>query len=178
MSDNRSRLADQAGDLRQAFDRSFAEAARRDTTPMENLLAFRLGSAPYAVRLSEIAGLFVDRKITRLPGGAAALLGIAGFRGAIVPVYDLYALLGRSTTETPRWLLIAAGASVALAFEAFDGHLRVPRDAIVLREADEQAGKHVREFVSMGDLARPIVHVPAILDAISKQVPKAAPGKE
>ena len=79
MSDERSRLADRAEALRLAFDRSFAEERRRDTPSNESLLAFDLGAEPYALRLSEIAGIFVDRKITRLPGGATALLGFAGF---------------------------------------------------------------------------------------------------
>jgi chemotaxis signal transduction protein len=170
MSDTRTGLAHQGGELRLAFDRSFAEPVRRDTMPMEDLLAFHLGSEPYAVRSSEIAGLFADRKVTRLPGGAAALLGIAGFRGAIVPVYDLHALLGCAASESPRWLVIASSAPVALAFEAFDGHLRIPRDAIVLREASDRARKYVREFVSAPGTVRSIVHLPTILDVIANRI--------
>ena len=94
LNDAPSRLAVRAEALRSAFDRSFAEPAHFDTTPMADLLAFHAGSQAYALHLSEIAGLFADKKITRLPGRTAALLGIAGFRGAIVPVYDLSALLG------------------------------------------------------------------------------------
>jgi hypothetical protein len=59
MSDERSRLADRAEALRLAFDRSFAEERRRDTPSNESLLAFDLGAEPYALRLSEIAGIFV-----------------------------------------------------------------------------------------------------------------------
>jgi chemotaxis signal transduction protein len=174
MSDTRTGFTHQAGALRLAFDRSFAEPVRGDAMPMEDLLAFHLGSEPYAVRSSEIAGLFADRKITRLPGGVAALLGIAGFRGAIVPVYDLHALLGCPASESPRWLVIASSAPVALAFEAFDGHLRIPRDAIVPRETSDGARKYVREFVSASDTVRAIVHLPTILDAIANRIPETS----
>ena len=178
VSDTRSRLADQASELRLAFDRTFAESPRRDTAPTEDLLALRLGSEPYAVRLSEIAGLFADREITRLPGGATALLGIAGFRGNVVPVYDLHVLLGRSTAKALRWLMVAAGAPVAFAFEAFDGHLRASRDAIVPADVEGQPEKYVREFISDGGLIRPIACLPAILDAIMKHIPQVAPREE
>jgi chemotaxis signal transduction protein len=177
MSGQPSSLADRAGALRLAFDRSFAQEARRDTTPMENLLAFHLGSEPYALRLSEIGGLFVDRKITPVPGDAASLLGIAGFRGSVVPVYDLHALLGRPASETPRWLAVVAGASVAVAFETFVGHLRVPREAIMRREAGQQASRLVREFASIGDGVWPVVHLPFVLDAIREQSPAISRGE-
>ena len=80
--------------LRAGFDRGFAEPARPDLIVREGLLAIRVGQQAWAIRLSEIAGLFVDKRITPVPGGHAALLGIAGFRGAILPVYDLAIVLG------------------------------------------------------------------------------------
>ena len=178
MSDNPSRLADRAEALRLAFDRSFAEERRRDVTPMENLLAFSLGSEPYALRLSEITGLFVDRKITRLPDGSGGLLGFAGFRGAIVPVYDLHVLLGRTATKTPRWLAIASGAPVAFAFETFVGHLQVPREAIMSRDGEEQSQRLVREVASADGLVRPVVHLPSVIDTILKQRPGANTAEE
>ena len=178
MSDERSRLADRAEALRLAFDRSFAEERRRDTPSNESLLAFDLGAEPYALRLSEIAGIFVDRKITRLPGGATALLGFAGFRGAIVPAYDLHVLLGRAPTETPRWLALASGAPVALAFETFVGHLQVPREAIMPRDGEEQSQRLIREVASADGLVRPVVHLPSVIDTILKQRPGANTAEE
>jgi purine-binding chemotaxis protein CheW len=172
MSDDRLMYSDRVARLRDPFDRSFAEARPPDPPAAENLLAIRLGLEPYALRLSEIVGLFADRKITRLPGGAPELLGIAGFRGAIVPVYDLPALLGHRAEEAVRWLVIAASESLAFAFAALDGHLRVPLDAIVPHEAGEHPGRYVRDFARTPDLARPIVHLPSVLDAVRRQVTK------
>ncbi len=94
MSDGGSQVTGRAAELRDAFDRVFAEAHPPAPPPSEDLLAIRIASEPYALRLTEIAGLFADRKITPVAGRVSALLGIAGFRGLIVPVYDLQVLLG------------------------------------------------------------------------------------
>jgi chemotaxis signal transduction protein len=173
MNEVSSGLGAQAALLRREFDSAFAEEARRDVTSMEDLLGFRVGAEPYALRLSEIVGLFADRKITRLPGSGVALLGISSFRGAIVPVYDLHVLLGRQTIETPRWLAIASGAPLALAFEAFDGHLQVPRENIVDQNANKQSQRLVRQFASHDGVVRPIVDLLSVIDAISTQLPRA-----
>jgi purine-binding chemotaxis protein CheW len=174
MSDTRSRLAGRAAELRLAFDRGFAEPVRLDLAVKESLLAIRSGPQAWAVRLSQIAGLYAGKKITRLPTRRAALLGIAGFRGAIMPVYDLGMLLGQANGavggevggEARRWLLIAAEAPVALAFDAFDGHLLVSPDAILPDDSGEGRGAHVHGFVRAQDVVRPIVHLPGILAAI------------
>src|SRR4051812_7736160 len=80
--------------LKRAFDGSFAAAPQRRDADTEDFLAIRLGCDPYALRLREIGGLFADRRISALPSGIVELLGIAGFRGTILPVYDLRMLLG------------------------------------------------------------------------------------
>ena len=106
-----TRLTGRAAELRSAFDGGFAEPIVLDATVKADLLAIRVGAEACALRLNEISGLLVDKKITRVPGGAPALLGIAGFRGAIMPVFNLQSLLGRSTAATPRWLVIAPAHS-------------------------------------------------------------------
>jgi chemotaxis signal transduction protein len=161
-----SGVAGRAEELRLAFDRAFAEPLRPDATFKEDLLAVRIEAQAFAIRLSEISGLFADKKVTPVPGGHAALRGIAGFRGAIVPVYDLQILLGHASTSTPRWLVIAATAPIALAFEAFDGQLRVARDAILLQPSRPEIHSYAREFVRTENFAGPIMHLPSLLDAI------------
>lgn len=178
MSANLSRAAD----MQLAFDRAFADPARLDTAATEGLLAIRIGTQACAVRLSEITGLFADKRITRVPGSGAALLGIAGFRGAIVPVYGLGTLLGQSGdpsgSPTPRWLVIAAAAPVALAFDGFEGQLRVLPDAILPRQSRPEMTSYARDFVRMRNLVRPILHLPSVLDAIETPRPAAAPHEE
>ncbi|GGM29919.1 chemotaxis protein CheW [Dactylosporangium sucinum] len=166
-------LAQRLADLREAFDRSFTEPPRQEVAGHDDLLAIRAGGQRYALRLTQAAGLFPDRPVTRLPGPLPALLGVAGFRGSIVPVYDLAAVFGGTAagtgagTGTARWLVLAAGAPpVALAFEALDGHLRVPRDRVVEEATGHGPRGCLRGIVPLDDGARPIVDVPAVRAAI------------
>lgn len=174
MTDQDFRLAERAAELRRAFDRSFAGAPRTDQAQLEDLLAIRVATDPYAFRLGEIAGLFSGKTVTRLLNIIPEFLGIAGFRGALVPVYDLRALLGYATGDTPRWLVIVAATPVALAFDGFDGHLRLSPEAIAREERIEHPRQHVREVLLSDDLVRPIVDVVSVLEAIKKRAQKGA----
>jgi purine-binding chemotaxis protein CheW len=160
-------VSERLTELRTGFDRSFAEPPRRHDLESCELLAIRAGDNRYVLRLSQTSGLFSDRPITPLPGPLAALLGIAGFSGSIVPVYDLGALLGHPTAETPRWLVLATGAPVvALAFHELDGHLRVPTASIV-GEADQHGRRGcLRGMVPLPDGTRAIVDVPSVRTAV------------
>jgi chemotaxis signal transduction protein len=147
--------------LRDDFDRSFTEPARSHDVEHVELLSIGAGGRSYALRLSQTAGLHPDRPVTPLPGPLAALLGLAGFAGTVVPVYDLAALLGHPGTGRPRWLVLAAGAPMlALAFHELHGHVRVAADAIVAESAGDVGGCQ-RGMVTLGDGTRPIVDVPA-----------------
>ena len=144
--------------LRADFDRSFAEPARQHDAEYAELLAVRAGGRPYALRLSQASGVHSDRPVTPLPGPQPALLGVAGFSGAIVPVYDLAALLGHPVPDRPRWLVLAAGTPpLALAFHDLDGHVRVPAAAII-SEPDGNSGRDVLlGMVTLPGDTRPIV---------------------
>jgi hypothetical protein len=67
MSSHEARMNERADELRQVFDRSFTLAPNTDTGTTENLLAVRVASHSYALRLAEVSGLFVDKKVTWLP---------------------------------------------------------------------------------------------------------------
>jgi chemotaxis signal transduction protein len=163
MSDSVARLAERTVELRSAFDHGFAAALRGDAAVKQDLLAIGVGGEPCALRLSEIAGLFADRKIVAVPGSHAALLGIAGFRGALVPVYSLGAALGHSGMQACRWLVIAAAAPVALAFDAFEGHVRVPADAILPQQSHVRTRGYALEFIRNADVVRPVLHLPSVI---------------
>jgi chemotaxis signal transduction protein len=154
--------------LREDFDRSFAEPARRHDDEHVELLAVRAGGRAYALRLSQTAGLYPDRPVTPLPGPLPSLLGLAGFAGTVVPVYDLAALLGHPVPERPRWLVLAAGAPpLGLAFHELDGHVRVPSSAIVAEAAGDDRLGSLRGMVTLpGGGGRPIVDLPAARAAV------------
>lgn len=160
----------QVAELKRAFDRTFGEAHGAKTTAEHDLLAITLAGDVYGLRLSQIGAVHSDRPITRLPGSPPALLGVAGLRGTLLPVYGLRELLGYPGAPTPRWLAVVAGAQVGLAFEQFDGHLRVPSGAIVAEAGAADPPRRrplVRDVVHTEGQALPIIHLPAVLDAIA-----------
>jgi chemotaxis signal transduction protein len=171
-------LSGRAAELRFAFDRGFAEPIRRDNVATTALLAIRLADERCALRLAEIAGLSADKVITRVPTNDSALIGVAGFRGTIVPVYSLLALLGYSPTQAPRWLAIAAGAPVALAFEVLEGLLNVAPDTILPAPMRGDTRSCVRDFVQTQNFSGPILHIPSLLDAIKARRGEALPREE
>jgi len=171
MTARSSALSEKAVALRAAFDRSFAERARLQTSTHADFLTIRLGTHPFALRLADVASLVTDREITRLPGPRAELIGIAGFRGAIVPVYDLGALLSYPASPAPRWLVVASAAQVALAFEAFDGHMRVAADAVTPGDGKGPAGTYVREVLQWGGVACHIIELAQVIEAIRGRMP-------
>lgn len=140
-------MADRALELQAAFDRGFAEALRGPRAATTDLLRVRLDGAPYVVRLSEVAALHVDLPICAVPTPARELLGVAAIRSALVPIYDLRALLGAPTTHAPRWC--AVHTTVGFAFDGFDGLLRVetiPNNVPVLDLGALAGSFHARWF--------------------------------
>jgi chemotaxis signal transduction protein len=173
------RLTVTAESLRRSFDRSFAEAPPAAAEPAEDFLAIHAGAEAYAVRLGEIAGLYVDRPIVALPGPLPELLGLVGIRGSVRPVYDLAALLGHAPGGAGRWLLLTGRNEViALACSAFDGHVRLPRREVVRQEGGHPLRPHLREVVRVGDGVRPIINLASLVEALTQRVRGIAPLKE
>ena len=166
MNENQAGVLEGITELRLAFDQSFAQIPAAQATELDDLLEIRIALDPFAVRLDQVTGVFADKPVTPLPGSFPELLGIAGFRGAIVPVYDLRALLGYPRGELQRWLILTAGETrIALAFDLFEGHARAARSAIA-EENPGETRQHVRGLVRTAGQVRPIVHLPSILEAI------------
>lgn len=157
-----------ARELREAFDASFARPAETAASEGVALLGIRVAGVPYALRLADIAGVYADRPITRVPARARALLGIAGVRNTVIPVFDLAALLDAPPASAPRWLVVVARRSLALAFEALEGQLR--GEAIAAGErAAAGATEHVSELVRVGGELRPIISIPSLIASIGQK---------
>ena len=168
-----------AAGLRDAFDRCFAAAPSTEEEKSDNFLGIRIGGDPHAVALADIAGLFADRKTVALPGRAAELLGIAGLRGEIVPVYSLRAFLGYPPAEEPaRWLLLASGVqAVSFAFDRFDGFARVPHSQLSSVPGTMSRG-HVHATATIAGVRRSIISVHSIMTAITSRTGAHASLKE
>ncbi len=178
MTDAPAHWARRADELRRAFDQAFAVPPPLDRPAEHDLLGIHLATHPYALRLSEVAGLVADKAVTPVPSDHPALLGIAGFRGAILPVYGLPALLGHPAGAACRWLAIAAAAPLAFAFEGFDGHLRITREDLLPQDGAASGRPSIRESARVRGVIRPIIHLPSLLDAIRQQAQTAAATKE
>ncbi|MBB5190744.1 purine-binding chemotaxis protein CheW [Silvimonas terrae] len=165
--------------LREDFDQSFAQAPERTRHAIKGFLAIRVGADPYALPLDEISGLSADRHIVPLPTPVTALRGLAGFRGQIVPVYDLGCLLGHAPAAHLRWLvLINKEQPVALAFATFEAYLRVDQHMMVDpgETAPETAEHHPQTIGAVrGDGLRPILHIPALIETIRRLSQRITP---
>lgn len=161
-------MSERAAELRRAFDSSFARLPDVQRASGENLLGVTVGSDPYLVRLTEIAGVFVDKKITAVPSAVPAFLGFAGLRGTVVPVYDFGMLLGYPASQMPRWLMVSSDGAVGLAFEAFQQCVTVPFEAITAGAYSGAQERYVREVVRLGDVVRPVVSLTAVVEWIRK----------
>lgn len=168
-----------AAELRRAFDQSFADAPSGGNVPTEAFLAIGVGSDNYALRLADISGLHADKKVTPLPSDVPDLLGVASFRGVLVPVYDLRVLLGYAAGPPPRWLvLVMPQTPVALAFDRFDGHLRLPPDAIAQEEKLQDGRQHIAESLRTDGPVRSIVSVTSMIESIKKRTQSSVTYRE
>lgn len=165
MSDDR--LETTLHTLRQEFDAAFVNPTG-ERPLVEDFLSVRLGGDPYAFRLREISGLFADKQLVKIPSFVPELRGIVGLRSAILPVYDLGALLGYPKTRDLRWIVALGQHSLGFGFSTFEGQARVPLELVSSGIAPD-AGKHVRG-VTRHDGVRPIIDLESLSLAIRGRV--------
>lgn len=165
MADRQTDSNRSAAQLRLAFDRGFALAIQTDTTVWEDYLLIRLHGAAHALRLSDVSRVQRVPWVTPVPGPVAALIGVAGLAGSITPVYDLRALLGHAVSQSPHWMVVTRQASIALAFDMFERHVRCPRGAVV-QHAGGGTRLHVQAHLQTQQETLPIVDVVSVLDQI------------
>ena len=163
-----------ADELKRTFDQGFAQVPALSSKNHINLLAISLAGTPYALELKDIAGLYANKKVTRIPARTPGLLGIAGFRGAILPIYDLAALVGLPASEKVRWFAIVAGAELAVAFDTFDGHVSVPADAIVPNESQDGNRRHFSHLLRSSGGLRAVVNLSSVLHPVTGTEPRGS----
>jgi purine-binding chemotaxis protein CheW len=162
-----SRAALSAERLRREFDEAFREVPRGEEEKRHSMLALSVAGEPYAVRLAEVAGLFTRRRIQGIPGPLPELLGLAGFRGEILPVYDLPRLLGYGPLQSAPGALLLTDTTptVALAIEGIPEHFTASVTELVVDTTEGEAA-NVRAAVSYRGLMRPVLDVPSLVAAI------------
>jgi purine-binding chemotaxis protein CheW len=166
--------------LRRAFDRTFAASSAAQPL-FEDLLAVRVAGDAFALRLRDVAELVAGLLVVPLPSATPHLLGLAGLRGGVVPVFSLATLLGAAgPTGAPRWAVLCRAAEpFALAFDAFEGHLRLPAASLFGAADDPGAARRCLCGLARapgGD--RGLVDLPLISHALSAQSGPALQAKE
>ena len=134
----------------------------------------------YAIKVSEISGLVNDRKTVALPSPVPELLGVAGIRGGLVPVYSLAALLGYSQDPgRARWLALCGSEEpVGLAFSDFEGYLRVPVSQVYAAEQKGVTRAYLKHVLCVADMVRAVVSIPYLVEMIKRRCDKNRVSKE
>ena len=172
-----------AAQLRQAFDRSFALPPSPAPPENQDLLMIRVAGDPYAIRLCDIAEIVTDRSVVSLPSVTPDLLGLAGIRGGIVPVFGLSSILGYGPDSgSPRWMVLCGAEDpIALAFSDFEGYLRLPASALYADDNVRRTGEHVKyvnQVASTPDGARAVISMALIMATIRNRINQHRPTKE
>jgi chemotaxis signal transduction protein len=94
-----------------ALDDPWAVDVEAEARAHETHTLVRLGQARYAIALEAIAEVLPIPGITRLPGAALWMAGVANWRGRVLAVMDLRPLLGtdqRPTSTSARLVVLRA----------------------------------------------------------------------
>ena len=149
--------------MRREFDDSFTRPRLASAESGVELLCIRTGGQSCCLLMSELAGVHFGGPIVWVPSQVPALLGIVNLRGALAPVYDLGALLGRSTGVPPAGIaFIRFGAEAELlgfGFCGFDAHLRIPRRLLA-------------DIVVSPDGPRPVIHLGSLAETLNQPGPR------
>lgn len=160
---------DAAEALRREFDASFALPSTGGGEETDSFLALTVGADPYAIAVREIAGLTAARKIVSLASSMAALLGLAGVRGDVLPVYSLAALMGYAREEkAPRWFVLGKGLGrVAFAFGELEGQIAFPRSDLLAHDGGS-GRKHVRAVLRTAKALRGVIDMTSLEETVAE----------
>jgi purine-binding chemotaxis protein CheW len=161
-------LEDKVAELRRAFDEAFAAPRAAPDPEHLDVLAVRVGGAPFALPIGALTGIAPRAKLLSLPGGVPGLLGLSGLKGAVVPVYGLAALLGLPADDRWRWLALRQGP-LALAFDELERFLRVPRDAVHPLAPGAGSREHVKEALRLEGTLLPLVDLDSVVSHIERR---------
>jgi purine-binding chemotaxis protein CheW len=93
-------------------------------------LSLRVGVAgeSYALPVSEVLEVADYASVARVPGAAAAVLGVCNLRGAVLPVVDLATILGLPRVGAPARVVVAEqrGRTAGLAVDSVAGVEALP----------------------------------------------------
>ena len=80
--------------------------------PSKNLVGFVIGDVSYALPIASVREIVKPLTIVELPSSPSAVVGVADYRGEVVPVVDLrvrFGLPSLPTTRRTKWILVDVG---------------------------------------------------------------------
>lgn len=162
-------LSHRARALREAFDAAFARPPPSVDPGLEDFLIVAAGADRYVLRLSEVASVHVDRKVTPVLSPMPELLGLADFHGRLTPIYAAGALLGCAGAQEPRFLVVARHAQpVGFAFTALQRHLRVAASELMLDDLTHDP--FTQGAVRIDGSALRILELTALVDHLAQRM--------
>jgi len=91
---------------------------RQRHDPSKNLVGFVVGEVEYAVEIARVREIANPLPLVALPHAPVAVVGVADYRGEVVPVVDLRARFGLTSvpaTRRTKWIVVdVVGRAVAL----------------------------------------------------------------
>lgn len=82
---------------------------RQRHDPSKNLVGFLVGDVSYAVRIEAVREIVNPLEIVELPRAPKAVLGVADYRGVVVPVVDLrvrFGLPAAGPSRRIKWIVL------------------------------------------------------------------------
>lgn len=173
-------IESKAAELRQAFDLSFALPPPEASQEVEDLLMIRVAGDPYAIRLRDIAGVVAGRKVVLVPAATPDLLGLAGIRSGVVPVFGLVSILGYGEApDSPGWMVLCGVEEpIALAFSEFEGYLRLSKSSLHADENLRVTRPYLQEIASTAVGVRAVISMPLVVATIRNRIGRHRPAKE
>jgi len=171
-------LASRLVEIRRAFDESFARPPPEASTGAVGLIAVRVGTQPFAFRIDDLADVQERCKVIPVPGAHPNLLGIAGIRGRMVPVYSLAALMGHARTDEWRWLAICRSKlELGLTFDELECYLQAsPAELFPAAAGESERKGHVRDVLRQDGSTRLVIHTSSIIAALREAAGHSAKG--
>jgi purine-binding chemotaxis protein CheW len=121
---------------------------RQRHDPSKSLVGFLVGDVRYAVPIARVREIVNPIEMVPLPHAPPAVVGVADYRGEIVPIVDLrirFGLPEAKATRKTKWIVVdVAGRSVSLVVDAVTGVFGTGgadlRPAPLLGGGDDQRG--------------------------------------
>lgn len=156
-------------ELRRVFDETFALPPPQPAQARTEFALVVAGGQRYAIRMSELAGLEVNRKIVPMPEGPRGLLGLSAVQGQLIPVFELAVLLGAGARGgAPRWIALHRSQElVGLAFDEFQGSCRLPANALHPLEPAQERAPLSRQAIQVDSGLVHVLDLPLLVSALA-----------